>query len=143
MIVVGTRGMGRVRRTILGTVSDYLVNHAYCPVIVCKTRSRKQSATGGERSRRASGEGRLRHFSGESIKKLFSIGRQSSRTQSTGSETELDMKDMPESESSKNNRRLSEEKENKKQFLYFWEYLVCIFFQNKKQMKRLRAGNIF
>ena len=38
MICVGTRGMGRVRRTILGSVSDFLVNHAHCPVIVCRAR---------------------------------------------------------------------------------------------------------
>jgi len=35
-IVVGTRGLGSVRRTILGSVSDYVVHHAHCPVIVCR-----------------------------------------------------------------------------------------------------------
>ncbi len=36
MIVMGTRGMGTVRRTILGSVSDYVMHHAHCPVIVCR-----------------------------------------------------------------------------------------------------------
>ena len=34
MIVVATRGLGVIRRTILGSVSDYVVHHAHCPVIV-------------------------------------------------------------------------------------------------------------
>ena len=36
MVVMGTRGLGKLRRTILGSVSDYVVHHAHCPVIVCK-----------------------------------------------------------------------------------------------------------
>lgn len=36
MVVVGTRGLGKVRRTIMGSVSDYVVHHAHCPVIVCR-----------------------------------------------------------------------------------------------------------
>jgi len=36
MIVTGTRGMGTVRRTLLGSVSDYLIHHARCPVVVCR-----------------------------------------------------------------------------------------------------------
>lgn len=36
MIVMGTRGLGTVRRTILGSVSDYVVHHAHCPVVVCR-----------------------------------------------------------------------------------------------------------
>jgi len=35
-IVVGTRGLGVMRRTIMGSVSDYLVHHAHCPVSVCR-----------------------------------------------------------------------------------------------------------
>jgi nucleotide-binding universal stress UspA family protein len=34
LIVMGTRGLGKVRRTILGSVSDYVVQHASTPVIV-------------------------------------------------------------------------------------------------------------
>jgi nucleotide-binding universal stress UspA family protein len=36
MIVMGTRGMGTVRRTIMGSVSDYVVHHAHIPVVVCR-----------------------------------------------------------------------------------------------------------
>ena len=35
-IVTGTRGMGKIRRTILGSVSDFVVHHAHCPVLVCR-----------------------------------------------------------------------------------------------------------
>ncbi|XP_060573233.1 uncharacterized protein LOC132731124 [Ruditapes philippinarum] len=36
IIVTGSRGMGVVRRTILGSVSDYIVHHSHVPVLVCK-----------------------------------------------------------------------------------------------------------
>ncbi|XP_064649071.1 universal stress protein in QAH/OAS sulfhydrylase 3'region-like [Lineus longissimus] len=35
MVVMGTRGLGTIRRTILGSVSDYVVHHSRCPVLVC------------------------------------------------------------------------------------------------------------
>ena len=35
-IVMGTRGLGKLRRTIMGSVSDYVVHHAHCPVIVAR-----------------------------------------------------------------------------------------------------------
>ena len=36
MVMMGSRGLGRFRRTIMGSVSDYVVNHARCPVTVYK-----------------------------------------------------------------------------------------------------------
>ena len=33
-IVIGSRGAGTVRRTILGSVSDYVIHHAHMPVVV-------------------------------------------------------------------------------------------------------------
>jgi len=36
MIVVGQRGISSVRRTIMGSVSDYVVHHAHCPVVICR-----------------------------------------------------------------------------------------------------------
>lgn len=35
-IVTGSRGMGVIRRTILGSVSDFILHHAHCPVFVYK-----------------------------------------------------------------------------------------------------------
>ena len=34
LVVVGPRGMGLIRRTILGSVSDYVIKHAKCAVAV-------------------------------------------------------------------------------------------------------------
>lgn len=36
LIVTGARGAGTVRRTLMGSVSDYLVHHSHKPVLVCK-----------------------------------------------------------------------------------------------------------
>ncbi|KAK3096807.1 hypothetical protein FSP39_003513 [Pinctada imbricata] len=36
MIVTGSRGLGTVRRTVLGSISDYIIHHAHVPVVVCK-----------------------------------------------------------------------------------------------------------
>jgi len=36
MVVLGTRGLGTLRRTILGSVSDYVLHHVHCPVAVCR-----------------------------------------------------------------------------------------------------------
>lgn len=35
-IVTGSRGRGKLRRTFLGSVSDYVVHHATVPVLVCR-----------------------------------------------------------------------------------------------------------
>ncbi|KAK3586671.1 hypothetical protein CHS0354_001284 [Potamilus streckersoni] len=35
VIVVGTRGIGKIRRTFLGSVSDYVIHHSHVPVLVC------------------------------------------------------------------------------------------------------------
>ncbi|CAH1776628.1 unnamed protein product [Owenia fusiformis] len=39
MIVMGSRGLGKIRRTILGSVSDYVVHHTKIPVVIVPTRS--------------------------------------------------------------------------------------------------------
>ncbi|MGQ9512636.1 universal stress protein [Thermodesulfitimonas sp.] len=36
LIVTGARGLGGVKRYLLGSVSNYLVNHAPCPVLVIR-----------------------------------------------------------------------------------------------------------
>lgn len=35
-LVTGSRGLGKLRRTLMGSVSDYLVHHARIPVMVYK-----------------------------------------------------------------------------------------------------------
>ncbi|KAJ8301509.1 hypothetical protein KUTeg_020496 [Tegillarca granosa] len=35
VIITGTRGQGNIRRTLLGSVSDYLLHHSPVPVVVC------------------------------------------------------------------------------------------------------------
>jgi len=65
MIIMGTRSLGKMKRTILGSVSDYLVNHAPCPVMVVRDpaeveRKRRPSAPEGSKSK-------SRHASGDSI----------------------------------------------------------------------------
>ncbi|PVD31277.1 hypothetical protein C0Q70_06689 [Pomacea canaliculata] len=36
MIILGTRGMGKMRRTFLGSVSDFVLHHSNVPVLVCR-----------------------------------------------------------------------------------------------------------
>lgn len=36
LIVIGSRGLGRLKRTLVGSVSDYVLHNAPCPVCICK-----------------------------------------------------------------------------------------------------------
>ena len=35
LVVMGSRGMGAIRRTFVGSVSDYVLHHSHIPVIIC------------------------------------------------------------------------------------------------------------
>jgi nucleotide-binding universal stress UspA family protein len=35
VVVIGSRGLGGLRRAVLGSVSDHVVRNAPCPVVVC------------------------------------------------------------------------------------------------------------
>jgi nucleotide-binding universal stress UspA family protein len=39
LVVVGTRGRGRVERMVLGSVSDHVVRHAPCPVLIVRAQA--------------------------------------------------------------------------------------------------------
>jgi nucleotide-binding universal stress UspA family protein len=45
LIVMGSRGLGGVRRALMGSVSDSVVRHAHCPVLIV----RPERETGGSR----------------------------------------------------------------------------------------------
>jgi nucleotide-binding universal stress UspA family protein len=42
LIVTGSRGLGGVRRALMGSVSDSVVRHAHCPVLVVRAGDRRQ-----------------------------------------------------------------------------------------------------
>jgi hypothetical protein len=44
LIVIGSRGLSKLKRTIQGSVSDYVLHHAHCPVIVWRQQESKSSA---------------------------------------------------------------------------------------------------
>ncbi|KAL4235742.1 hypothetical protein ACF0H5_004134 [Mactra antiquata] len=35
-IILGSRGHNKLRRTIMGSVSDYILHHSHVPVLICK-----------------------------------------------------------------------------------------------------------
>ena len=52
LVVVGSRGLGGVRRALIGSVSDAVVRHAHCPVLVIRKGSTDDA---GARARTAVG----------------------------------------------------------------------------------------
>lgn len=36
LVLTGCRGLGTLRRTLMGSVSDYILHHCHCPVIICR-----------------------------------------------------------------------------------------------------------
>jgi nucleotide-binding universal stress UspA family protein len=40
LIVVGSRGLGGIRRALMGSVSESVIRHAHCPVMVVREEKR-------------------------------------------------------------------------------------------------------
>jgi nucleotide-binding universal stress UspA family protein len=57
LIAVGSRGRSRTKRALMGSVSDSVVRHAHCPVLVVRNEHRHTQLLSGEAS---SGAGRER-----------------------------------------------------------------------------------
>ncbi|GAB1599788.1 uncharacterized protein LOC115209343 [Argonauta hians] len=38
LVVTGTRGMGTIKRTLVGSISDYVIHHSPVPVLVCRSK---------------------------------------------------------------------------------------------------------
>jgi hypothetical protein len=57
LIVMGSRGLGGVRRALMGSTSDSVVRHAYCPVLVVRKEGRQTQLLSGEASSSAGREG--------------------------------------------------------------------------------------
>jgi nucleotide-binding universal stress UspA family protein len=36
LIIMGSRGLGGVRRALMGSISDSVVRHAHCPVLIVR-----------------------------------------------------------------------------------------------------------
>jgi nucleotide-binding universal stress UspA family protein len=41
LIVMGSRGLGGIRRALIGSVSDSVVRHAHCPVLIVRPEEAK------------------------------------------------------------------------------------------------------
>src|SRR5919202_4868399 len=46
LIAVGSRGLGGIRRALMGSVSDSVVRHAHCPVLVVRREEKNEGAAG-------------------------------------------------------------------------------------------------
>jgi nucleotide-binding universal stress UspA family protein len=51
LVVVGSRGLGRIRRTLAGSVSESVFRHAHCPVMAVRAKVNPPSRRGGGRPR--------------------------------------------------------------------------------------------
>jgi nucleotide-binding universal stress UspA family protein len=44
LVVMGSRGLDRIRRTLMGSVADSVVRHAHCPVLVVRKEKPEEAA---------------------------------------------------------------------------------------------------
>jgi nucleotide-binding universal stress UspA family protein len=51
LIIVGSRGLRGIRRTLVGSVSESVFRHADCPVMVVRAKDNPPSRRGGGRPR--------------------------------------------------------------------------------------------
>src|ERR687892_530418 len=51
LVVVGSRGLGRIRRTLAGSVSESVFRHAHCPMMVVCAKANPPNRRGGGRPR--------------------------------------------------------------------------------------------
>jgi nucleotide-binding universal stress UspA family protein len=51
LVVVGSRGLGSITRTLAGSVSERVFRHAHCPVMVVRAKGSPPSRRGGGRPR--------------------------------------------------------------------------------------------
>lgn len=57
VLVVGSRGLGGFRRALIGSVSDSVVRHAHCPVLVVREKeARSDPEDPGEQQSRVPGK---------------------------------------------------------------------------------------
>ena len=47
LVVMGSRGLGRIRRALTGSVSESVFRHAHCPVMVVCAKDNPPSQRGG------------------------------------------------------------------------------------------------
>jgi nucleotide-binding universal stress UspA family protein len=49
LVIIGSRGRGGIRRALLGSVSDSVIRHAHCPVLVVRSEERWAKERGAAR----------------------------------------------------------------------------------------------
>ncbi len=47
IVIVGSRGLGALRRALMGSVSESVVRHAHCPVLVVRSHETESNLIGG------------------------------------------------------------------------------------------------
>lgn len=63
LIVMGSRGLGGIRRALMGSVSDSVVRHAHCAVLVVRREEGSENTPESRRgpdTRKSSSDGRER-----------------------------------------------------------------------------------